>query len=72
MNLSNNGGQRVPASPNEASSTKNKLHLIKLVAEEKPWNPQTTHVIANATGCSTQTYNLAILLKITPMQDIVH
>jgi hypothetical protein len=62
MNLSNNDGHTVPTWSNETSNIKNKLCLIELVSEGEPRNPQTTQVIANATGFSPQTDNLALLL----------
>ena len=46
MKSPNNRGDGAPTgylpSPYEASSTKNGLHLIKLLAKRVPWKPQTT------------------------------
>lgn len=59
MNLLNNGGDRAPighlSSPNETSSTGNKLHLIKFLAKGVHGSLQTTQAIVKAVGDLLQT-----------------
>lgn len=50
-------------SPNESSHTKIGLHLIGLLAKDSLVSPQTTHTIAKAIGCSSQTDSKSSMLK---------
>ena len=76
MKLSNNRGDRTPTghllSPNEASSTRNGLHLIKFITKGYHGNPQITQAIAQVIKSFPQTDGKALLLETTSTQFTEH
>lgn len=56
----------------DAFITKNRLHLIELMAKGVPWKHQTTQDIDNAIDCFPQSDDKALLLKTVPVQLIEH
>lgn len=64
----NGGGKKAPirhlSTPNEASSSRDRLHLIELLAKEAPWTPLNSQAI----GCSPQNNAKTLLLKTTHTQ----
>ena len=59
-------------SGSEASSSRHRLHLIKLLAKGAHENPQTTQAIIKTIGCSSQTEGKSLLLKTTPTHLTEH
>lgn len=56
------------SSPNETSSSRNSLQIIKLLAKGDPETLPNSSCITKAFGCSLQTDGKAMLLKTRPKQ----
>ena len=58
--------------PSDASITKNRLHLIELMAKGVPWKYKTTQDIDKAIDSFPQSEGKVLLLKTAPVQLIEH